>query len=207
LSHRKEVKLLTSDDIKSRSLLKAFLNYGISAVLAVLFLYIAFYDVNFGEVLKLTSQASVFWIIIFIISFYAGHIIRTLRWKVIIHSVKPDASFKHLFGALMVGYGVNCITPKLGEITRAVLLGRWEKLSRSSMLGTVIVERVIDIVSLGFAVLVSAYIWRESLYEKFLWLESTLYIAGILMLSIIIIIYLTVVYKEKFYGIDRKSVV
>ena len=186
---------MTSDEIKSRPLLKAFLNYGISALLAVLFLYIAFYNVDFGEVLKLTSQASVFWIIIFIISFYFGHIIRTLRWKVIIQSVKPNASFKYLFGALMVGYGVNCITPKLGEITRAVLLGRWEKLSRSSMLGTV---------SLGFAVLVSAYIWRESLYEKFLWLESTLYIAGILMLGIIIIIYLTVVYKEKFYGIIIK---
>lgn len=192
---------MTSDKIKNHPFLKALLNYGISAILAILFLYIAFYDVDLGEVLNLTSQASVFWIIIFIISFYAGNVIRTLRWKVILHSVKPDVSFKHLFGALMVGYGINCITPKLGEITRAVLLGRWEKLSRSSMLGTVIVERVIDIVSLGFAVLVSAYIWRESLYEKFLWLESTLYIAGILMLGIMIIIYLTVVYKEKFYGI------
>ena len=51
----------------------------------------------------------------------------------------------------MVGYGVNCVTPKLGEVTRAVLLGKWEKLSRSSMFGTVILERVIDLISLGLS--------------------------------------------------------
>ena len=195
---------MTSDEVKSHPFLKAFLNYGISIILAVIFLYIAFYDVDFRNVLKMTSQASVFWILIFIVSFYVGHIIRTLRWKVILNSVKPNISFKHLFGSLMVGYGINCITPKLGEVTRAVVLGKWEKLSRSSMLGTVIVERVIDIVSLGFAVLISAYVWRESLYEKFPWLESTLYISGILMLSIILIIYFTVRYKEKFYGVIIK---
>lgn len=195
---------MISDKVKSRPLLKAFLNYGISVILAVIFLYIAFYDVDFENVLRLTSQASFLWILIFIISFYFGHLIRTLRWKVILHSVKPDASFKHLFGALMVGYGINCITPKLGEVTRAVMLGKWEKLSRSSMLGTVIVERVIDILSLGFAVLISAYGWRESLYEKFPWLQSTLYLAGIVMFGVILIIYFTVRYKEKFYGVIVK---
>jgi hypothetical protein len=100
----------------------------------------------------------------------------------------------------MVGYGVNCITPKLGEITRAVLLGKWENLSRSSMFGTVIVERVIDIISLGLAVLVSVFVWRENLYDSFPWLETTLYIAGVMMLTVILTIYLTVKYKDKFYG-------
>jgi len=192
---------LTSDKIKRPPIYKIITNYGLSAVLAAVFLYIAFYDVNFGEVLNLVSKASVFWIIILILTFFLGHLVRTVRWKVMLHSVKPEVSFKHLFGALMVGYGVNCVTPKLGEITRAVVLGRWEKLSRSSMLGTVIVERVIDIISLGLAVSVSAYVWRESLYENFPWLESTLYLAGIMMLGIIVMIYLTIKFKEKFYGI------
>jgi len=177
-SHPKEARLLTSDKIKNSPYIKSFLNYGISGILAVIFLYIAFYDVNFGEVLRLVSGASIFWVAAFILSFFLGHVIRTLRWKVILNSVKPHISFKHLFGALMVGYGVNCVTPKLGEFSRAVLIGRWENLSRSSMLGTIIVERVIDIVSLGSAVIISAYIWRENLYDKFPWLESTLYVAG-----------------------------
>jgi uncharacterized protein (TIRG00374 family) len=191
---------LTSDRLKNSSFLKAFLSYGLSLALAVIFLYIAFYGVNFNEVLNVVSHASVLWLFVFIITVFLGHIIRALRWKVILNSVKPNASFKNLFGALMVGYGVNCITPKLGEITRAVLLGKWENLSRSSMFGTVIVERVIDIISLGLAVLISVFVWRENLYDSFPWLETTLYFAGILMLTVILTIYLTVKYKDRFYG-------
>jgi uncharacterized protein (TIRG00374 family) len=191
---------LTLDKIKNSSLLKSLLNYGVSLALAAIFLYIAFHGVNFGEVLNLVSRASVFWAVIFTLSVLLGHVIRSIRWKVILNSVKPDTSLRHLFGALMVGYGVNCVTPKLGELTRAILLGRWENLSRSSMFGTVIVERVIDIISLGLAVLISAFVLRENLYEKFIWLESTLYIAGIMMIGIILLIYLAVRYKEKFYG-------
>ena len=191
---------MTSDRIKNTSVLKAFLSYGISLALAVIFLYIAFYGVNFSEVMDVVSNASVLWMVVFTISILLGHVIRALRWKVILNSVKSNTSFKHLFGALMVGYGVNCVTPKLGEITRAVLLGKWENLSRSSMFGTVIVERVIDIISLGLAVLISVFIWRENLYDSFPWLETTLYIAGIMMLTVILMIYLTVKYKDKFYG-------
>ncbi len=108
-----------------------------------------------------------------------GHYVRALRWKYILYSVKPDVKMWNLFGALMIGYGVNCVTPKLGEVTRAIMIGRYENLSRSSMFGTVIVERVIDIISLGTAVLISAFIWSASLYETFPWLEITLYISAL----------------------------
>lgn len=195
---------MTSDKVKNSPFFKALFNYGISAALAVIFLYIAFHNVNLGEVIELVSGASVFWIIIFTCSIFMGHIIRAVRWKVILHTLKPDASFKHVFGALMIGYGVNCVTPKLGEITRAVFLGKWENLSRSSMLGTVIVERVIDVIALGLAVLVSAFMWRESLYQILPWLESTLYLGGVMMLGIVIIIFMTIKFKEKFYGVIIK---
>jgi uncharacterized protein (TIRG00374 family) len=192
---------LTSDKVQNTSIYKSIFNYGISAALAVIFLYIAFYNVNLGEVIDLVSGASIFWIIIFTVSVFMGHIIRAVRWKVILHTLKPDASLKNLFGALMIGYGVNCVTPKLGEITRAVFLGKWENLSRSSMLGTVVVERVIDVISLGLAVLVSAFMWRESLYQTLPWLGTTLYFGGVMMLGIIFMIYMTVKFKEKFYGV------
>jgi hypothetical protein len=100
----------------------------------------------------------------------------------------------------MIGYGVNCVTPKLGEVTRAIMIGRYENLSRSSMFGTVIVERVIDIISLGAAVLISAFIWSASLYETFPWLEATLYISAIILAVVLVMIYLSVKFKEKFYG-------
>ena len=197
---------MTSDNFKKIPALRGILNFGFSIGLAGLFLYLAFSDVNFGEVMDLVSEASVFWIIIFAASIMFGHFVRTLRWKIILHSVKPDTKFRNLFGALMIGYGVNCVTPKLGEITRAVMVGKYEGLSKSSMFGTVIVERVIDIITLGIAVLISAFIWSTNLYDTFPWLEATLIISAISLGVVLLMIYLSVRFKEKFYGYLLKIV-
>lgn len=191
---------MISDNVKKIPALRGLLNFLISVGLAFLFLYLAFSDVSFGEVLELVSKASILWVILFTIAIMAGHYIRVLRWKYILHSVKPDVRLWNLFGALMIGYGVNCVTPKLGEVTRAIMIGRYENLSRSSMFGTVIVERVIDIISMGAAVLISAFIWGGSLYKTFPWLEATLYITAAILAAILVMIYLSVKLKEKFYG-------
>jgi glycosyltransferase 2 family protein len=191
---------LISDNVKKIPALRGVFNFLFSVGLAVLFLYLAFADVNFNEVMHLVSQASLLWVIIFAALIMFGHYIRAFRWKIILHSVKPDAKMWNLFGALMIGYGVNCVTPKLGEVTRAIMIGRYEKLSRSSMFGTVIVERVIDIISMGSAILISAFIWGGNLYTAFPWLEPTLYITALILAAILIVIYLSVKFREKFYG-------
>jgi len=194
---------LTSADKKSNKL-KDVLKYLFSIILAVVFLYIAFLNVNFNDVLHIVSNASIGWIFVFIVVMMSSHYIRALRWKVILNSVKPDTSIKNLFGAIMVGYGVNCVVPRLGELSRAVLVGKWEGLSKSSMFGAVIVERVIDIIFLGLAVLVSVVIWSENLYDSFPWLKSALIISMVLMGVLIFFFYLTIKFREKFYGIIIK---
>lgn len=182
------------------------LNYSISVLLAVIFLYIAFHNVNFSEVLNIVTHANLFWVIIFIVITMLGHYLRALRWKFILNSVKPDTKMTNLFGSLMVGYGVNCVTPKLGEVTRAVLIGRWEKLSRSSMFGTVILERVIDIISLGLSVIIALFLTSVNLSEKFPWLITSLYVMAVFILLSIIILTLILKSKEKFSEIIIKLV-
>ena len=103
----------------------------------------------------------------------------------------------------MIGYGVNFVVPRLGEISRAALIGKWEGLSRSSMFGTVIIERVIDVIFLGFTLLLSVYL-SEDLFINFPWLKSTLYITFVLMFIAIFFLYLTIRLKEKFYNIIIK---
>ena len=112
----------------------------------------------------------------------------------------------NLFGSLMVGYGVNCVTPKLGEVTRAVLVGKWEGLSRSSMFGTVILERIIDIISMGGAIIVAIFLTSVSLSEKFPWLISSLYIMGTVIVLAIVFLSLILRSKEKFSKIIIKLV-
>lgn len=184
---------------------KAF-KYILSFLLSGIFLYIAFYNVDFSEVMRHVAGASLLWIGIYIVIWFVSHYLRAVRWKIILHSVKEDASVKNLFGALMIGYGVNCVVPRLGEISRAVFVGRWEGLSKSSLFGTVIIERIIDILFIGLAVIVSVYLRSDSLYLNFPWLESALFITSLMLAGAIFFLVLTIKYKEHFYGLIIKII-
>jgi uncharacterized protein (TIRG00374 family) len=184
---------------------RGIINYLLSLVLTAAFLYIAFYGVDLDEVFRIVSEASIFWIIIFIVTQLAAHYVRAIRWKVILRTVKQDTNIKYLFGAIMVGYGVNCVVPRLGEVSRAVLIGKWEGLSRSSMFGTVVLERIIDLIFLGLAVIISVLLWSESLFKSFPWLEYALIILAVLVICVIILFYFSIRYRDKFYSIIIKT--
>ncbi|MHB8579840.1 MAG: lysylphosphatidylglycerol synthase transmembrane domain-containing protein [Ignavibacteriaceae bacterium] len=192
---------MISDNTKKIFRLRNAFKYLFSLLLAAAFLYIAFRGVDVSKVFQTVSNASILWIIIFAISVMFSHFLRAVRWKIIISSVKKDASLKNLFGSMMVGYGVSCVIPRLGEVTRAVLIGKWENLSRTSMFGTVILERIIDVIFLGLAVLISIIIWSDNIYSNFPWLKSALYITAFLVLMAFLFLFLIIKFKEKFYNI------
>ena len=176
------------------------INYSLSFILTGIFLYIAFHNVDFREVLRVVSRSSIFWVLAYLCIYLFAHFVRAVRWKIILNSVKPDTSLMNLFGALMIGYGVNCVVPRLGEIARAVLIGKWEGLSRSSMLGAIILERIIDMIFSALAVVVSLMIWNGDLSKNFPWLKPATYVLMIGMGGVILILYLIIKFKEKFYG-------
>lgn len=164
------------------------------------FLYFAFSNINIGEVVDILEQMSLLWFLAYLVVWFLSHLFRAIRWQIIVESVKPKISITNLLGAIMVGYGVNCVVPRLGELYRGLFLGKWENISRSSMVGTIVVERVIDILVLGFSVLISVAIYSGNLYQDITWLKSTVYIGFVLMFGLILFLYFLVRFKEKFYN-------
>lgn len=86
-------------------------------------------------------------------------LLRTLRWKLII-AQRTDIGFNLVFKALIYGYTLNQLLPlKMGEIGRAEYLTRQTGESRSFLLGTIVVERIMDmfiiLMFFGFSVLFS----------------------------------------------------
>lgn len=186
--------------------IKKIFSYSFPVLLMLIFLYMAFSNINFSEVIEIIKEMSVYWFIIYLLTWFFSHVIRALRWKIIIKSVKENTSIINLFGAVMVGYGVNCVVPRLGELYRGLFLGRWENISRSSMVGTIIVERVIDILVLGISVLISVSIYSGNLYSQISWLKTTIYIGFAIIISIVIFLILIVRFKENFYNAILKFV-
>jgi len=72
---------------------------------------------------------------------------RGLRWQRLVHPIKAVA-YLHMLGYLLIGYLMNNVLPaRLGELVRSHYLGDREGISRASALGTVVVERVVDLVA------------------------------------------------------------
>jgi len=185
---------------------KQLFKYFLPLLLMVLFLYLAFKNIDFAKVTEIIKTISIFWLLVYILVWFLSHIIRAYRWKIIIKSVKENTSVLNLFGATMVGYGVNCVVPRLGELYRGLFLGKWEGISRSSMIGTIVLERVIDLLVLGISVLLSVAIYSGDLLQEFTWLKSTLYLGFFAIFLMIMFLFLIVKFKSKFYDAIIKIV-
>lgn len=167
-------------------------------ILTLLFLYLAFKNVDLKESFSLIANASILWLLLYVVVFYLSHYIRAIRWKLMVKSVRKDISVFNLFSAVMIGYGVNCVIPRLGEIYRGLFIGRWEGLSRTTMLGTVVIERIIDIGAFAFASLLSVSIFPGNLFREVIWLKTSLIIGFAAIFIVSLLIVFMVKYEQKF---------
>jgi uncharacterized protein (TIRG00374 family) len=97
-----------------------------------------------GDVLR---TADLRWVALAFVFVSADLAFRALRWQ---RLIRPIAAVRYvsMLGYLLVGYLANNILPaRLGELVRSHYLGDREGISRASALGTVVVERVVDLVA------------------------------------------------------------
>jgi len=97
-------------------------------------------------VLKSANLSSILMIVVFT---FLQYVARAWRWAILLEPIQTTG-FRNRIQAVLIGFAANCVFPaRLGEFIRANLLGRKEKLSGSSILGTILVERLFD----GFTLL------------------------------------------------------
>ena len=101
----------------------------------------------------------------------AAHFFRALRWQLMIASIaQSKPKIFTTFNALMVGYLINLAVPRAGEIARCALLAKKEKLNMVALLGTVIAERIVDLLMLLLLGISALFIYSDlliSLFQKF----------------------------------------
>ncbi len=165
--------------------LRSLLRYGISAVITVLFLYIAFRRTDFGKLYDSMLQANYWWMIPNFACLMASHYLRAWRWRYMLEPVKANISMRSLFSGVMVGYMMNNILPRAGEIVRPYTIGKLENVSKSAAFGTIVVERIIDMASfLVLAALIPLF-YHGPLIESFPWLVNTGVVVCVLTLLLL----------------------
>jgi uncharacterized protein (TIRG00374 family) len=77
-----------------------------------------------------------------------SHYLRALRWKILMEPLGHQPATFNVFASVMVGYLVNAGVPRLGEVVKCTMLSRYEKIRVDKLVGTIVTERAIDMVSL-----------------------------------------------------------
>jgi len=129
--------------------------------LGVLLLYFAFRGVAFNELASTLQQVNFWWIGLSLLFAGISFIIRARRWMLLIEPLGFKPSYKNTYHSLMVGYLSNYALPRLGEVTRCVTLGNREKIPVDSLFGTVIIERITDMLMLMLIMLILLFSWME----------------------------------------------
>ncbi|MEN3041317.1 MAG: lysylphosphatidylglycerol synthase transmembrane domain-containing protein [Bacteroidia bacterium] len=78
----------------------------------------------------------------------AAHLMRAWRWQLMLRSSGLKVSFPAAWWALMIGYLANTALPRVGEVLRCTFLWRWQQVPFPTTFGTVVAERLIDVVTL-----------------------------------------------------------
>ncbi|MEO6549149.1 MAG: lysylphosphatidylglycerol synthase transmembrane domain-containing protein [Ferruginibacter sp.] len=78
----------------------------------------------------------------------ASHVSRAIRWKILMKPMGYNPGLVNTFFAVMVGYLANLAVPRLGEVLKCTILGKYEKVPPDKLVGTILVERAVDVVSL-----------------------------------------------------------
>ncbi|MFQ6113353.1 MAG: lysylphosphatidylglycerol synthase transmembrane domain-containing protein [bacterium] len=124
------------------------LRFILGLVVSAIFVFLAFRKVNYHEMLATLKSAEYIWLVPAIAFMFVSHWLRAVRWRYFIEPIKAVKTVP-LFSAVMIGYAANNLFPlRIGEFLRAYAVGKSQQISKSSAFATVIVERLVDVLSL-----------------------------------------------------------
>lgn len=102
----------------------------------------------------LSNEVNYFWIILSIFLGLFSHISRTIRWNLMIEPLDHKPRMLNTFLSVLIGYLMNLVLPRMGEISRCGVLSRYEKIPFTKLIGTVVLERIIDMLVLLLLLLI-----------------------------------------------------
>lgn len=101
------------------------------------------------------SSANYLWVALSLLVAWLSHFSRAWRWKYMLEPLGYQAKTSSLYHSVMIGYIINLTVPRSGEFARAGFLSKKEKLPFETVFGTIVAERVIDLVMLAIVTVVT----------------------------------------------------
>ena len=100
------------------------------------------------NIIQAFKDANYLWVGVSLVLGLLSHFLRGLRWRLLVEPIDKKPGIINSFLAVLIGYMGNYVFPRLGEVSKCGIIARYEKISFPGLIGTVIVERVVDLVML-----------------------------------------------------------
>ena len=190
---------------------RTILQYIIFLGLGIFFVWWSVKDIDNekkAQIREALNHARYYLVVPVFLILFLSHYIRALRWRLLIESLGYKTDRLNVYFAVLVGYLTNQAVPRLGEVLKCTVLARYEKVPADKLVGTIILERLIDAISLliifGITLIVQPGLYSQLMKSVFINTgeEKTGGIPGYLVALIIVgalalIIILWMIIKKK----------
>jgi uncharacterized protein (TIRG00374 family) len=129
--------------------------------LGIFLLWLTLRKSDWNSIIADLSGARYIYLVPAVLMLLLSHFIRALRWKILIEPLGYKPTTTNTFLAVMVGYWANLAVPRLGEVLKCTILSRYEKVPADKLVGTIVAERAIDVISLGVVLLITVFSQHE----------------------------------------------
>jgi uncharacterized protein (TIRG00374 family) len=194
-------KINKKSDISMANPLRKMIKIFIPLILGIVILFFLYRNTNFNDLWHIIKGAH--WgILSFSLIFgLMGNVFRGVRWNLLIKPLGYQPKISHLVYAVVGSYAVNFAIPRAGEIWRCGMVSKKEKIPFQKLIGTIVIDRLFDVVMVGLFVLAAflsnakVFYKNKELFNLPDWLTSIeLYIG--LTIGAIIIMSLLIVFKN-----------
>jgi uncharacterized protein (TIRG00374 family) len=122
-------------------------------------------DKDLSKLFSYFKSANYWWVLLSLATGILSHFIRAIRWNILIEETGYKPKPASTFYAVMIGYLANLAIPRIGEVTRCGVLSKAKKMPMGMLLGTVISERVFDLLTLISLMIITIAIQFDKLKQ------------------------------------------
>lgn len=133
-------------------------------ILLIWYFYSKFTPQQWEALKTQIKNANYFIVVVSVLMNLLSHLIRSIRWRLLLEPLGYQTSLKNRFLSICVAYFMNLFIPKSGEVTRGVLLDKYEDVSFEKGFGTIISERIVDLFFLLVFIIIAVSIEFDRLF-------------------------------------------
>ena len=111
------------------------------------------------------SSANLWWVGLMVVLMFIAHGSRAARWQMLLEPLGYKPSFMNVNNAIWLGYFANNLVPRLGEVTRCSQLYKSDNIPVDKSLGTVVTDRIFDVITLFILLIVHFIIDFDKLWS------------------------------------------